>query len=99
MAATEGRPQRPVREALPPEEVLSREAERNPRAGYAALAAALLVLAGGIALQSVYSDIPRVPLLDSLRDAAGQDIGRPGLLSDKVLFYNDKGLTLIGVSI
>jgi hypothetical protein len=96
MAATE---RRAAREALPPEEVLSREAEHNPRAGYAALAAAVLVLAGGIALQAIYSDIPRVPLLDSLRDVAGQDIGRPGLLTDKVLFYDDKALSLILVSL
>ena len=97
MAATEGR--RPQREALPPEDVLAVEAERNNGAGYAALAAALLVLFGGIALQSIYSDIPHVALIDSLRDVAGQDIGRPGLLTDKVIFYDDKALSLILVSI
>ena len=97
MAATERRPRQ--REPLPPEDVLAVEAERNDRAGYSALAAALLVLFGGIALQSIYSDIPHIPLIDSLRDVAGQDIGRPGLLTDKVLFYDDKALSLVLVSV
>jgi hypothetical protein len=96
MAATERMARR---EALPPEELLSREAERGQRVGYAGLAAAILVLAGGIALQAIYADIPRVALIESLREAAGQDIGRTGLLTEKVLFYNDKAVALVIVSL
>jgi hypothetical protein len=83
----------------PVEEVLSREAERSPRAGYASLVAAVLTIVAGVALQAIYADIPRVPLIDSLREAAGQDIGRPGLLTDKIHFYDDKSLQLILVSL
>lgn len=77
------------------EEVLERERRRGPRAGIASIVAGVLVLLGGIALQAIYSDVPRVLLIDALRDAAGQDIGREGLLTAKVHFYDDKAIPLI----
>jgi hypothetical protein len=79
--------------------VLERERAQGPRYGYLALLAAVLVVLGNIGLQLVYADVPRVPLIDALRDAAGENIGRPGLLTEKVLFYNDKALQLILVAL
>jgi hypothetical protein len=81
------------------DEVVAREAQSGPRFGYLALAAAVLVVVGNVALQLVYNDVPRVALVEALRDAAGQNIGRPGLLTDKVLFYNDKAVPLILVAL
>src|SRR4051794_20494249 len=81
------------------EEVVARERRTSPRAGIAALVAGVCVLVGNILLQAIYSDIPRVPLVDAVRDAAGQDIGRPGLLTQKILFYDDKAIPLLLTSI
>ena len=74
----------------PVEEVLAREAERRPRAGIAAIL-------GGPADAGVehrprphlLSDLPSVFLIEALRDAAGQDIGRPGLKANQLFFYDD----------
>jgi hypothetical protein len=77
------------------EEILEREARTGPRAGLAALLAAVLAVATGIAPQAIYADSPRVYVLDAVRDAAGQDIGRPGLKTAEILFLNDKATALL----
>lgn len=81
------------------EEVLARESEWKTRVGIASILAGLLTLGGGIAAGIVYQDFPRVLLLDALRDAAGQDIGRPGLRTLQIQFYDDKMVTLLLLSV
>ncbi|HEU4974398.1 MAG TPA: hypothetical protein VFT50_04870 [Baekduia sp.] len=93
MAATEAAPQPSA------QEVVARERRAAPRAGLAALAAAILVVVAGVAPQAIYSGSPRVYLLDALRDAAGQDIGRAGLKTAEILFLDDKALSLLLVGI
>lgn len=81
------------------EEVLARESEWKTRVGIASILAGLLTLGGGIAAGIIYQDFPRVLLLDALRDAAGQDIGRPGLRTLQIQFYDDKMVTLLLLSV
>lgn len=83
----------------PVEEVLAREAERRPLAGAAAIAGGALTLLTSIALGLIYSDLPSVYLVDALRDAAGQDIGRPGLRSAQLAFYDDHTPELLGIAV
>jgi hypothetical protein len=80
-------------------EIVARERRAAPRAGLAALAAAVLAVVAGIAPQSIYSDSPRVYVLDAIKDAAGQNIGRPGLKTAEILFLDDKGFSLLLVGI
>ena len=80
-------------------EIVEREARLRPRAGAAALAAAVLSLIAGVLPQSIYSDFPPVYLIDGLRAAAGENIGRPGLRTAQVLFIHDKALPLLVVAI
>ena len=84
----------------PVEETLAWEAEHRPRAGIAALVAGIFTLAGGLLAAAVYRDFPNVPLVDALRDALGQPLpGREGLKTDQILFYDDKTVELLAVSI
>lgn len=83
----------------PVEETLAYERSRGRIAGIAAILAGLLTLAGGILAGVLYQDFPRVMLVDALREAAGEDIGRPGLRTEQILFYDDKALELLGLSI
>jgi hypothetical protein len=78
-----------------PEEVLEREARKGPRAGLAALAAAVLAIVTGVAPQAIYADSPRVYLIDALRDSAGQSVGRAGLKTAEILFLNQKATALL----
>jgi hypothetical protein len=94
MAATES-----VAAAPSPAEIVERERRIGPRVGLTSLAAAILCVLGGVLPQSIYSDSPRVYVLDSLRDAAGQPIGRPGLKTAEILFLNDKATALLIVAI
>jgi hypothetical protein len=93
MAATE------TGAAPPPEEVLAREAPSKSRTGLAALAAAVLAVVAGVLPQAIYSDFPRVFLLDAVRDAAGEGIGREGLRTAQILFIDDHALSLLVVAI
>lgn len=87
-------------EAGPPvEEILARESAWRLRAGIASIVAGLCTLGGGIAAGLVYQDFPRVLLVDVLREASGQDIGRPGLRTLQIQFYDDKMATLLLLSI
>jgi hypothetical protein len=93
MAATEA----PSQPTVP--EILERERRTRNGVGLAALAAGLLGLVAGVLPQSIYSDFPRVYLVDALRDAAGQDIGREGLRTAQIHFIDDKAVPLLIVAI
>jgi hypothetical protein len=82
-----------------PEVVLERESRVRRKAGIAGLVAGALALLAGVAPQAIYNDFPHVFLLESLRDAAGQDIGRTGLKTAQILFYDDKAVPLVLVAV
>jgi hypothetical protein len=82
------------------EETLAWEAEHRQRAGIASLVAGIFTLGGGLLAAAIYRDFPRVPLVDALRDALGQPLpGRRGLKTEQVLFYDDKLVQLVLVSV
>ena len=81
------------------EDVLARERTAKPRVAMAALAAAVLAVIAGVLPQAIYSDFPRVYLLDAVRDAAGEDIGRAGLRTAQVLFIDDHAIALLAVAV
>jgi hypothetical protein len=83
----------------PAEEVLAREASQRPRVGLAALAAAVLAVVAGVLPQAIYSNFPRVYVLDAVRDAAGEPIGREGLRTAQILFIDDHAIPLLLVAI
>jgi hypothetical protein len=93
MAATDATATPPV------EEVLAREASLRPKVGLAALAAAVLAVVAGVLPQAIYSNFPRVYVLDSVRDAAGEPIGRQGLRTAQILFIDDHAISLLLVAI
>ncbi len=84
--------------AIPVEEILARESEWRVRVAIASILAGLFTLGGGIVAGLIYQDFPRVLLLDALRDAAGQDIGRPGLRTLQIQFYDDHMVSLLVLS-
>ena len=79
----------------PAGEVLAREAEHRPRAALAAFVAGIATLGGAAALGAVLSDQPRVYLIEALRDVTGASIGREGLLTEQLRYFDDKGGELI----
>jgi hypothetical protein len=81
------------------EDVLARERIAKPRIGLAALAAAVLAVVAGVLPQAIYSNFPRVFVLDSVRAAAGENIGRPGLRTAQILFIDDHAIPLLLVAI
>src|SRR3954454_1942785 len=86
--------------ATPPvEDVLARERPAKSRLGLAALAAAVLAVVAGVLPQAIYSDFPRVFVLDAVRDAAGESIGRPGLRTAQILFIDDHAIPLLLVAV
>jgi hypothetical protein len=93
MAAAESVP------VVTPEQIVAREAVQKPRIGFAALAAAVLAVIAGVLPQSIYTDFPRVYVLESLRDAAGESIGRAGLRTEQILFIDDHALSLLLVAV
>jgi hypothetical protein len=93
MAATEARPAASV------PEILERERRTRTGPGIAAIVAGLLALVAGVLPQSIYSDFPRVFVLDALRDAAGQARGRDGLRTAQILFIDDKAVPLLAVAV
>jgi hypothetical protein len=84
---------------VPVEDLLARERTARPRVGLAALAAAVLAIVAGILPQAIYSDFPRVFLLDAVRESAGADIGREGLRTAQILFIDDHALSLLAVAV
>ncbi|HMJ34586.1 MAG TPA: hypothetical protein VK501_11770 [Baekduia sp.] len=84
---------------VPVEDILARERTSKPRVGLAALAAAVLAVLAGVLPQAIYSDFPRVFVLDAVRDAAGESIGREGLRTAQILFIDDHALSLLLVAV
>jgi hypothetical protein len=84
---------------VPVEDILVRERTVKQRIGFAALAAAVLAVVAGVLPQAIYSDFPRVFVLDALRDAAGENIGREGLRTAQILFIDDHALSLLLVAV
>lgn len=82
------------------EETLAWEAEQRPRAGYAALAAGLLIF--GTFLYGIvgFRDAPSVVLTDGLRDAFGQPLadGRKGLLTESAMWFDANAVELLVVT-
>jgi len=84
----------------PVEEVLAWEAEQRPRAGYAAIAAGVLLFASFVVANVAFGDSPSVVLTDGFRDALGQPLsgGRQGLLTESAMWFDDNAVELIGVT-
>ena len=80
------------------EDQLAWEARQRPRAGAAAIASAILTLAGYIWLSVVLRDPPRAGFLESLRQAAEDGpIGElPSLHTPSLEFYVDQAAGVIG---
>jgi len=93
MAATEAPSPPPV------PEILEREHRLRIPVGVITLLTAALVVVSGVVPQAIYNDFPHVFLIESLRDAAGQDIGRTGLKTAQILFYDDKAVPLLLVAV
>ncbi len=82
-------------------ETLAWEAENRPRAGYAAVAAGVLLFATFLYAIIGFSDSPSVTLTSGLRDALGQAPagGEKGLLTSRAMWYQDNGVVLILVTL
>jgi MFS family permease len=78
-----------------PQEVVARERTVRPKIGLVALGAAILTVVANIVQNAALSDRPRVNEIDALRDAAGQPLGRPGLGTDQVLYFNDHAASIL----
>jgi hypothetical protein len=80
------------------EEQLGWEARWRTRAGLAAIAAAVLMLAAGIVATLAYRDFPQVLLVDALRNAMAGG-ARVGLKTQQVLFYDDRAASLVASAV
>ena len=82
-------------------ETLAWEAENRTRAGYAALAAGVLLFATFLIAIIGFSGSPSVTLTSGLRDALGQAPagGNKGLLTERAMWYQDNGIVLILVTL
>ena len=81
------------------EQTLADEHRRRAQAGAAAIAAGILTIAGGALAALIYSDLPTVPVLDSLRERLAPAAPEPGLKALQVRWYDDNAVKLILVSI
>ena len=81
------------------EQTLEDEQRRRVQAGASAFAAGILTMAGGALAAIVYSGLPTVPIVDSLRERLGPGEPQPGIKARQVLWYDDNALALIGISI
>src|SRR3954471_3067699 len=79
-----------------PEQIVARERPIRVRAGFAALAAAILTIVANVVQNATLSDRPGVNEVDALRDVAGEPIGRPGLGTAQVLYLHDHAAGLLG---
>jgi hypothetical protein len=59
----------------------------------------VLAVVAGVLPQAIYSNFPRVYLLDAVRDSAGENIGRAGLRTAQVLFIDHHAIALLLVAI
>ena len=84
----------------PVEEELAWEAAQRPRAGYAAIAAGVLIF--GTFLYGIvgFRDAPSVVLTDGLRDALGRPLpeGRVGLLTESAMWFDANAAELLAVT-
>lgn len=81
------------------DEILAREAKGRLQVGLGALLAGVLAVVSGVAPSLIYNDFPHVFLVEALRDAAGQDIGRDGLKTAQIFFYDDKAIPLVLIAV
>ncbi len=81
-----------------PEQALAREEAGRLRAGIAAILGGLLLFAGAALSAAITADAPRVYVVEALREAAGQDIGRTALLGERIEFLSDHSAGLIGAA-
>ena len=81
------------------DDTLLDEQRRRVQAGAAGIAGGVLTLAGGAIAAYVYSDLPKVPVLDALSERFAADPPRAGLKAMQVRWYDDNALELILVSI
>jgi hypothetical protein len=84
-----------------PEEQLAWEARQRPRAGIAAIVAAVLTLGGFIWSAAAFKDLPRGYFLSSLERALQPGpVGRlPSLRTPEFEFYDSHAFTFIGSSV
>jgi hypothetical protein len=84
-----------------PEQQLAWEAGQRPRAGIAAIAGALLTLAGFIWSAAAFKDLPRSYFLNSMGQALQSGpLGRlPSQRTAEFQFYDDHAFTFIGSSV
>jgi hypothetical protein len=82
------------------EEALAWEAEQRPRAGYAAIAAGVLLFGTFLYAIAGFSDSPSVTLTDGFRDVVGQPLSgeRKGLLTEVAVWFDDNGIELLAVT-
>lgn len=85
--------------AVTVEETLAWEDGQRTKAGLAAIASAVLLLAGGILTLQIFKDVPNVILVDGLRDALGQQVAGGGLKTRQILFFDDHANGLIAAAI
>lgn len=86
--------------ALGADEALAWEAAQRTRAGAAAIAAGVLLLATFVYAYVGFDDSPNVVLTDGFRDALGQPLpgGRKGLLTESAMWFDDHALELLVVT-
>jgi hypothetical protein len=79
------------------EEILAAETRRRTLVGAAGIAAGVLTAAASLLRLAVVSDQPQVQLVGALHERL--QTGRPVLKIQQALFFDDKGLQLIGVGV
>ena len=89
-----------VTEPADVEETLAWEAEQRPRAGYAALAAGVLLFFTFVYATFGFDGSPSVTLTDGLRDALGQPLadGEKGLLTESAAWFDDHAFELVAIT-
>jgi hypothetical protein len=84
-----------------PEQQLAWEARWRPRAGFAAVIAGVLTLAGFLWTAVAFKDLPRSSYVESLMQALapGPVGGKPSLRTPEFEFYNDHAFAFVGASV
>jgi hypothetical protein len=79
------------------EEALAWERKQRRPSAIAAIVAGILLIGSRILSSASLADVPRVGVLDGLRDALGQPLsgGAEGLLTPTVLFFDSKAAQII----
>ncbi len=84
-------------ETQAPEEALAWEGRQRRFSAFAAIAAGVLLVLSRILSGVALADVPKVGVLDGLRDALGQPLsgGAQGLLTPTVLFFDEKATEIL----